>query len=319
MKEETKLSRFAKYAWFVLAYNLVVILWGVFLRASKSGDGCGQHWLTCHGEVIPSAPELKTVIEFSHRITSALDGFIVIGLLVWAFLRWKKGKTDTNRRILKTSIAVFVFVVVEGLLGAGLVLTGNTAENLTAARPFWAAGHLITTLILLTFLTLTAWFASGGKAFSFKIAPKIKMFLAIGAFGFLLIGLSGSIAALSNLLFPSQTIAEGITKDFSATSNILLRLRISHPILSILASVYMVFLAGWLRKESGNSETVVRWSNVLSILILVQIGFGALTLLTLAPIVMQVGHLLLADLVWIAFVLLTASFLAERSEANFAP
>lgn len=314
MKEETKLSRFAKYAWFVLAYNLVVILWGVFLRASKSGDGCGQHWLTCYGEVIPSAPELKTVIEFSHRITSALDGFIVIGLLVWAFLRWKSDKTEMNRRIFKTSIGAFAFVIVEGLLGAGLVLTGNTAENLTAARPFWAAGHLITTLILLTFLTLTSWFASGGKAFSFKIPPKIKLLLALGAFGFLLIGLSGSIAALSNLLFPSQTISEGITKDFSTTSNILLRLRISHPILSILSSVYLIFLAGWLRKESGNNETVVRWSNVLSILILMQIGFGALTLFMLAPIVMQVGHLLLADLVWIAFVLLTASFLAERKE-----
>lgn len=318
MKEETKLSRFAKYAWFVLAYNVVVILWGVFLRASKSGDGCGQHWLTCHGEVIPSAPELKTVIEFSHRITSALDGFIVIGLLVWAFLRWKSGKTDLNRRILKTAIGSFAFVIVEGLLGAGLVLTGNTAENLTAARPFWAAGHLITTLILLTFLTLTAWFASGGKAFNFKTEPKTRLLLALGVFGFLLIGLSGSIAALSNLLFPSQSIAEGITKDFSTTSNILLRLRISHPILSIMASVYMIFLAGWLRKKSENEETVTRWSNVLSILILVQIGFGALTLLTLAPIVMQVGHLLLADLVWISFVLLTASFLAERNGSNFA-
>ena len=71
MSAELKLSKFARFAWFVLAYNVVVILWGVFLRASKSGDGCGQHWLTCHGEVIPSAPEMKTVIEFSHRMTSA--------------------------------------------------------------------------------------------------------------------------------------------------------------------------------------------------------------------------------------------------------
>ncbi|MEP7037841.1 MAG: COX15/CtaA family protein, partial [Acidobacteriota bacterium] len=69
MAAELKISKFAKYAWFVLAYNILVIIWGVFLRASKSGDGCGQHWLTCKGEVVPSAPELKTVIEFSHRLT----------------------------------------------------------------------------------------------------------------------------------------------------------------------------------------------------------------------------------------------------------
>ena len=72
MPSRTKLDSFTKFAWFVLAWNIVVILWGVFLRASKSGDGCGQHWLTCQGEVVPSAPELKTVIEYSHRITSFL-------------------------------------------------------------------------------------------------------------------------------------------------------------------------------------------------------------------------------------------------------
>ncbi|HQU83062.1 MAG TPA: COX15/CtaA family protein [Pyrinomonadaceae bacterium] len=314
MEKETKLSGFAKYAWFVLGYNLLVILWGVFLRASKSGDGCGQHWLTCHGEVIPSAPQLKTVIEFSHRITSALDGFIVIALLIFAIVRWRRGKTEEKRRVLKMAAASFVFVIIEGLLGAGLVLTGNTAETLTAARPFWMAGHLITTLILLTFLTLTAWFTSGGKSFNFKVEPKIKMFLLLGIFAFLLVGMSGSIAALSNMIFPSESLSEGITKDFSATSNILLRLRVSHPILSIFSAVYLIFLGGWLRKQAENNLAVVRWSNIFSILVLVQIAFGAVTLLTLAPIVMQLGHLLLADLIWISFVLLTVNFLSEKKK-----
>src|SRR5215203_4178437 len=101
MKTETKLSRFAKYAWFVLAYNVVVILWGVFLRASKSGDGCGQHWLTCHGEVVPSAPELKTLIEFSHRVTSSLDGLIVIGLFAASVVIWRSQRTADTARIAK--------------------------------------------------------------------------------------------------------------------------------------------------------------------------------------------------------------------------
>lgn len=312
MKRETKLSGFAKYAWFVLGYNLLVILWGVFLRASKSGDGCGQHWLTCHGEVIPSAPELKTIIEFSHRITSALDGFIVIGLLIWAIWRWKSVKQEVDKRVLKMAIGSFVFVIIEGLLGAGLVLTGNTAENLTAARPFWMAGHLITTLILLTFLTLTAWFASGGKSFNFKVELKVKLLLLLGLLAFLLVGMSGSVAALSNMIFPSESLADGITKDFSATSNVLLRLRVSHPIISIFSAVYLIFLAGWLRKNSEHNPAVVRWSNIFSLLVLGQILFGAMTILTLAPIIMQLGHLLLADAIWIAFVLLAANFLSQE-------
>ena len=247
MNTELKLTRFARYAWFVLAYNLLVIIWGVFLRASKSGDGCGQHWLTCHGEVVPSAPELKTVIEFSHRVMSALDGFILIGLLVWAVWLWKSDKSAKNKFVLKMAFGSFLFVLVEGALGAGLVLTGNTAATLTAARPFWMAGHLITTLILLAFLSLTAWFASGGKLCNFKAKPQILLLLGLAVLGILLVGISGSIAALSSMLFPSETLSEGIAKDFSATSNILLRLRVSHPILSVSVGVYLIFLASWIK------------------------------------------------------------------------
>ncbi|MCY7348178.1 MAG: COX15/CtaA family protein [Pyrinomonadaceae bacterium] len=322
MDKELKLTRMAKYAWFVLAYNLLVIIWGVFLRASKSGDGCGQHWLTCHGEVIPSAPQLKTVIEFSHRMTSALDGLIVIGLLGWAFLLWKSAKSGKNSRVLKMALGSFLFIIVEGALGAGLVLTGNTAETLTAARPFWMAGHLITTLILLAFLSLTAWFASGGKPFSFRAQPKISLFLGLAVLGILFVGMSGSVAALSSMIFPSETLAEGIAKDFSATSHILLRLRVSHPILSISVGVYLIFLAGWLKGKFVEVSQVSRWANTLSLLVLIQFASGAITLLTLAPIVMQIVHLFLANAVWISFILMSASVLAERTvteNISFAP
>jgi heme A synthase len=178
------------------------------------------------------------------------------------------------------------------------------------------AGHLITTLILLTFLTLTAWFASGGKRFSLKTEPKTLLFLLSGVAGILLVGISGSVAALSSMIFPSETLAEGLSKDFSATSHILLRLRVSHPILSVSVGVGLIFLAGWLRARAKEDEGVVRWSNVLSLLVLIQFASGAVTLITLAPIVMQIVHLLLADAVWISFVLLWANFLARQTEAN---
>ena len=316
MEPETKLDKFAKFAWLVLAWNIVVILWGVFLRASKSGDGCGQHWLTCEGEVIPSAPALKTVIEFSHRITSSLDGLLLIALLVWAFVIWKRRRSDSTKKVLKMAAGSFVFVVIEGLLGAGLVLTGNTAETLTPERPFWMAGHLVNTLILLTFLTLTARYASGGKPLNFYVERKYLAAIVIGFAAILLVGITGSIAALSHMIFPSGTIAEGIAKDFSPTSNILLRLRLLHPITAILTSVFMIFLTGWLTKESGKERLVVRWSNVLSIMVLVQIAFGSLTLLTLAPIAMQLGHLLFVDVIWISYVMFAASFLSSEKPAE---
>jgi cytochrome c oxidase assembly protein subunit 15 len=132
----------------------------------------------------------------------------------------------------------------------------------------------------------------------------------LGAAAVFIVGITGSIAALSSMLFPSGTLAEGMAKDFSETSNTLLRLRLLHPITAILTSVFLIFLTGWLSKGSGNDKAVKRWSNVLSLLVLAQIAFGAATLLTLAPILMQLGHLLLADLIWISYVLAAANFLS---------
>jgi heme A synthase len=305
------MTSFAKFALFALAYNVVVILWGVFLRASKSGDGCGQYWLTCHGELIPSAPELKTVIEFSHRVTSGIAFFVVIGLVIWAFRRFPKGD-----QIRKTALGSFAFIITEVIIGGVLVLTGNTAENLTTERPFLAMGHLINSFILLTFLTLTAWMAVTGRRLSFRGNRKAKLLMAISITAIVLVGLSGSLAALSNMLFPSETLVEGIAKDFSETSHMLLRLRLSHPILSFLTSVFVIFVAGWLKATAPGDKAVARWSNFVSILVLAQLIFGAATLLMLAPIIMQVGHLLLADAIWIAFMLLFAEYLTSERASS---
>ncbi|CAN5482925.1 hypothetical protein BH10ACI3_BH10ACI3_20750 [soil metagenome] len=308
MRTETKLDSFAKYSWFVVGLNILVILWGVFLRASKSGDGCGQHWLTCNGEVLPSAPQLKTVIEFSHRISSAVAFSAVVALVIWAFRKFQKGSP-----IRKTALISFVFIVTEAAVGAGLVLTGNTAENLTAARPFWMAGHMINTFILLGFLVLTARYASGGRPMNLKVDRKYFIALAIGATAVFLVGISGSIAALSHMIFPAGTLAEGMAKDFSPASNIILRLRLLHPITAILTGVFLIFLTGWIVKESGGDKKVSRWSNVLSLLVVAQLAFGTATLLTLAPIVMQLGHLFFADAIWIAYVFFSAAFLSGHA------
>ena len=214
------------------------------------------------------------------------------------------------------AVGSFVLVVVEGLLGAGLVLTGNTAETLTPERPFWMAGHLVNTLVLLTFLTLTAWFASSGKRLSFRVEGKYLLIIGLAAAAIIMVGMSGSVAALSSMIFPAETLNAGIAQDFSPTSNILLRIRPLHPILSVLTGVFLIYAAGWLKRESGNEAGVARWSGVLTIVVVCQIAFGAATLLMLAPIVMQLGHLLLADTIWITFVLLAANFLASRPSAE---
>jgi heme A synthase len=302
-----KLNKFTKYAWFVLVYNLIVIVWGVFLRASKSGDGCGEHWLTCNGEIIPAAPQLKTVIEFSHRLMSGLAMIVVLILFIWAFRAFKKG--DFLR---KTAFLSLIFIGLEAAFGAILVLTGSTAESITPGRPFFMAAHLIITFGLLAFLTLTAWFADKEASFDLKNSNKVVWLLAIAVFGVFMVGMSGSTAALSSMLFPVNTLSEGFAQDFSDTSHILLRLRVLHPIFSVMLAVYLFFTATWLKKLAAEDYRTSRWASILQGLVLLQLAVGGLTLITLAPIVMQIIHLLLADFVWISLVLLAASFFMKN-------
>lgn len=302
---------FAKYARFVLVYNLIVIIWGVFLRASHSGDGCGQHWLTCGGEVVPSAPELKTVIEYTHRLTTGLAFIAVLILAVWAFRRFKAGE-----KVRTAAFLALVFILIESLIGAGLVLTGNTADNWTPSRPYWAIGHLINTFLLLAALTLTMWYAAGERSFVRRLDGKTTILLIAAVFAIFVVGSSGSLAALSNMLYPSGSIAQGAASDFAGSSPGLVRLRISHPIVAVISGVFLIFLSGWLRSQATEGRGVRRWSNILSILVLIQLAAGAATILLHAPIVMQLIHLFLADLVWISFVLLCAEFLTQPQRAE---
>ncbi len=278
------------------------------MRASKSGDGCGQHWLTCHGEVIPTAPQLKTVIEFSHRIMSGIDFFLVLILMIVVLVKFKR-----PNQIRVFAILSFLFIITEALIGAGLVLTGNTAETLSDARPFWAIGHLVNTFILLAALSMTAWLASGEHVLKLdRVDRKTSILLALGVIGMLLIGSSGVLAALSSMLFPVNSLIEGFRQDFSNTSHMLLRLRVTHPILSVMMGGYLLFLGAWLKKQDSENSTLSKFRNFLTAFIVLQFAFGALTLIMLAPILMQIGHLLLADAIWISYVLMSASYLSQN-------
>jgi len=53
-------NRLSRFAWLVVAWNLAVIGWGAYVRATGSGAGCGQHWPLCNGEIVPRAPAIAT-------------------------------------------------------------------------------------------------------------------------------------------------------------------------------------------------------------------------------------------------------------------
>jgi heme A synthase len=307
-------TRFGKYAWGVLAYNLLVILWGAYVRATGSGAGCGSHWPLCNGVVIPREPQIETMIEFTHRLMSGLSLVLVIGMFVWAFRSYTKGHP-----VRKGATFSLIFILTEALVGAGLVLFELVAENASVGRAIAIVVHLLNTFILLAALVMTAYWASGGRAVRLRGGLNLWLIgIALGAT--MLVGASGALAALGDTLFPVQSLAEGIQQDFSPTAHFLVRLRLLHPTISILAGIYLILAVGAINLKTRDLS-LHRLARLLTLLVTVQLGAGFLNVLLLAPVWMQIVHLLLADLVWIVLVLLTATTFAIQDEPlpSYAP
>jgi heme a synthase len=297
-------SRFAQFAWAVLGFNLLVILWGALVRASRSGEGCGDHWPLCNGTVIPHAAEIATLIEFTHRATTGIAFFSVVAMAIWAFRSYR------SKPIFKSAIASLVLIVTEALLGAGLVLFRYTGTNASAGRAIYLSAHLINTLAMLAAMTLTAWWASGRRRIEWGKPEAPLLGWAIAAA--LLIAVTGAVTALSDTLFPDTSLSAGIAADLSAASPMLVRLRVLHPAIAAAAGIFIAIVAGRFRRESRFAQAVIS-------LVVIQMAAGALNLLLLAPVWMQIVHLLLADLLWIALILFSASLLEQSPARDRSP
>ncbi|MFN2212249.1 MAG: COX15/CtaA family protein [Anaerolineales bacterium] len=300
-----KLKRFAKYAWFVLIFNLGVILWGAYVRATGSGAGCGSHWPLCNGEVIPRSDQIETLVEFTHRLSSGVAFLLVAGMLVWAWRIYPKG-----HRVRRGAIFSMFFMITEALVGAGLVLFELVAEDTSTARALSISVHLVNTFVLLACITLTAWWATGGNAVKINWANLHIWLLLVGFAGVLVLGMSGALTALGDTLFPVSSIGEGISQDFSSTAHFLIRLRILHPTIAVFVAVYLIFMTNWINaRVPKRFNKQLGW--VLISLLVLQLLAGIVNVLLLAPVWIQMLHLLISDLVWISLVLFSAESLGQ--------
>ena len=292
-----KPSRFTVAAWLFLAYLIAVILFGAWVRISHSGAGCGSNWPTCGGEVIPSAPSTATLIEFVHRVSSGFCGIFGLAIFVWSWVRFGFGA------VTRAAALTLLFIVFEGAIGAGLVLGELVADDDSVARAVMIALHLGNTLALTAFGALTAWRSGVPDAPKFLGHRRMAFSCALGLV--VATAMTGAVTALGDTLFPrevaisSELFAE-IGSDLSAGNHFLVRLRVVHPALAIVASAYLI----WLLNGMASSN---RWSRAAMYLTAVQIALGFLDIGLKAPAWLQILHLLAAQGLWMALVLAGAS------------
>jgi heme a synthase len=289
-----------RFAWFVVVYNIAVILWGAYVRATGSGAGCGSHWPLCNGEVLPATSQIQTAIEFTHRVTSGLSLVLMGILLLWCLRRTAKG--DWPRY---SAIAATVLLLNEAFLGALLVLLDHIGSlDRSAIHAFFLCLHFGNTLLLLAALALTAkWLSARASLFCLVTTPRRMISTGLGLVSVMVIGMTGSLASLADTIFPSDSLRHALMQDFAASSHILLRLRLFHPVAAVVGSTYVLWLLWSLWTKQDNSP----W--MLTAALVTQIALGAINVILLAPIWLQMMHLLIAEMVWILLVLASAELL----------
>jgi heme a synthase len=295
-----------RFAWYVLIYSIAVILWGAVVRATGSGAGCGDHWPLCNGTVIQHSARIDTMIELMHRMTSGFSVLSVLALVVWTFAATARGHLARA-----AAVASVVFIALEAVLGALLVKLGLTAQSQSPLRAPYEALHLTNTLLLLAALTLTAHFLGRRAEFlrsEIRVTAPACAIACVTAL--LVVGVTGSLAALGDTLFPATSLGSALSGDFSATSGWLVRWRWTHPAVAIAASLILIGLAvrAMRRPLAGDDR---QWNNrglaaLVLALVAAQVVLGVLDVLLLAPVGLQIAHLLGADVLWAALVVLAA-------------
>lgn len=291
---------FTPYAWFVLTLNLAVILWGAFVRASGSGAGCGDHWPLCNGVVLPNFARLATIIEFTHRITSALLVIAVIGL-VWG--AWKS--FPAGHRVRRAAVWAGLLTLSEGLFGAALVLLGHVENNTSPWRGVSLSLHLMNTLALIAALAAVAWFSrrTATNISVVGVSPRLQRFAIACCILFALTYAIGGIAALADTLFPATSLQQGWAQDMAPGSHIFVRVRILHPFVATFAALGIAILCGLCFRLRG-ADRIRNLATVLICIVVAQMCVGISNLALLHPVPIQIFHLFLAAILWICLFLL---------------
>lgn len=280
-----EMSLFQKSAWLYLAYLVAVILLGAWVRISGSGAGCGSHWPLCNGEAIPAAPNVQTLTEYTHRVTSGLCGVFGLGLLIAAA---RKG-----RWVFLAALASFFFVLMEGFIGAVLVKKELVANDTSASRAIVIALHLGNTLLLTASTAAMACWAGRRST----AAPRFsRAWIAVALLVLVLTNMTGAITALGDTLFPRQPALSGdllaeVRSDLSPTQHFLVRLRVMHPVVAMSAAGLVGFVL--------LSLAATPWVMAARFALLAQIALGFLNIALAAPGWMQIVHLLNAQVLWI--------------------
>ncbi|MBR2758264.1 MAG: heme A synthase [Exiguobacterium sp.] len=141
------LKKLAFFSGLVTLGMMLVLIMGGTVTKTDSGDGCGTDWPLCHGKLIPTNPSVETMIEYSHRVVSGIEGLLIIALAIWTFIAVKH-RVDVKI----FAFLAFIFMLIQSIIGAGAVIWQQSDAIL--ALHFGISLVSFASLLILTILLL---------------------------------------------------------------------------------------------------------------------------------------------------------------------
>lgn len=290
MNTPRSLRAFYIGSWSLVAYTVLIILWGAWVRLSGSGDGCGDHWPLCNGEIVPLERVTKTWVEYSHRISTALYGVLIL-IQIWLSRRHFRRHHPARFWALMT----LLFTITEALIGRQLVKSGLVNESTDISRLAVMPLHLVNTSLLLFSGVMTAESVRYGELQRQRLAAHIRNRGLVYLSGLTVVLITGAIAALGSHLMPSESLLHGLTRDLSPDSHPAVRLRILHPLVALALPVAMLLFA-YLPGSTPPGTSQSQWYRRFSFGLIVAVGIGLATLSLLAPVWLKITHLLMTNI-----------------------
>jgi len=303
---------YRRLVWWTGIATFALVIVGGIVRVSDSGLGCGPQgsgfhgWPFCNGDVVPGL-DLNSVIEYSHRALAGIVGILMLLLAVQSWRRYRQ-----NRPLVRSTVAAFVLVVAQGLLGAATVEEGLEER--------YVAAHLGLAMLLLALL-IYIWRVSasdtppseepssrGGGLRPLAIASSAAIFCTIVAGGYM--------AGTQNYGRPDYQLGDGAHhacgKEFPSCNGDfmpfgqarLVDIHLTHRAFMYIATLLVIALIVLaLRRRPGDG--VERMARLMGGLLAIQILLGALNVWLDEYEVLIVAHLVVGTLLWAAAVGLT--------------
>lgn len=287
---------FHALAWTVLGATVAVIISGDIVQATESGAGCGENWPRCDGALLPAFDDAATGIEFAHRVLT----FVLSLLVIWLFTLARR-TFAAGHRIRRAVNYVVVFFVLEILIGALLVVFGWVEQDASVGRVVADSLHVVNTFFLIGVLAFVVHHVSGGRLIRLMPAARPERLVLAGMAILVIIGVTGAVSSLADTLFPAETVLDGLREEFGPTAPFLLRFRVVHPVVAIVGGTAMFVIIGRLVAAFPGPNAGL--GRRVQVIIGAQFGFGILNLALLTPLETQIIHLLMAELLWITFLM----------------